>query len=104
MRSSIGCAVFGWPQYLGALDWGNAMSCGIGQAQAAGQAQVTGQPDQLPPMTAESARRLAALLAPQVMAMRIITAGTRYGARADIDSETEQNRPSLRIEPAAQRR
>jgi hypothetical protein len=50
------------------------MSSGIMQAQAIGQA------DQLPPMTAEAARRLAAILAPHLMAMRAVTAGTPYGA------------------------
>jgi hypothetical protein len=52
------------------------MSSGIMQAQAIGQA------DQLPPMTAEAARRLAAILAPHLMAMRAVTAGTSYGACA----------------------
>jgi hypothetical protein len=58
------------------------MSSGIMQAQAIGQASGTGQPDQLPPMTAEAARRLAAILAPHLMAMRAVTAGTPYGACA----------------------
>jgi hypothetical protein len=44
-------------------------------------ASVT-QPDQLPPMTAEAARRLAAELAPHLMAMRAVTAGTRYASCA----------------------
>jgi hypothetical protein len=52
------------------------MSSGIMQAQA------IEQPDQLPPMTAEAARRLAAILAPHLMAMRVVTAGTPYGACA----------------------
>ena len=85
--------MLGWARELGVLDWGNAMSSGIGQAQAVGQAQVTGQADQLPPITAESARRLAAILAPRVMAMRIVTAGTPYGACADIDPETAAQAP-----------
>jgi hypothetical protein len=55
------------------------MSSGITQAQAIGQA------DELPPMTAEAARRLAALLAPHLMAMRVVTAGTPYGACAGTD-------------------
>jgi hypothetical protein len=41
------------------------------------------QSDQLPPMTAESARRLAAVLAPHLLAMRAVTAGTRYAVCAD---------------------
>jgi hypothetical protein len=41
------------------------------------------QSDQLPPMTAESARRLAAELAPHLLAMRAVTAGTRYAVCAD---------------------
>jgi hypothetical protein len=36
-------------------------------------------------MTAEAARRLAATLAPHLMAMRVVTAGTRYGTRAGGD-------------------
>jgi hypothetical protein len=32
----------------------------------------------LPPMTPETARRLAALLAPHLVAMRAVTAGTQY--------------------------
>jgi hypothetical protein len=43
----------------------------------------------LPPMTAETARRLAAILAPHLVAMRAVTAGTRYegcvGGQADGD-------------------
>jgi hypothetical protein len=41
------------------------------------------QSDQLPPMTAESARELAAVLAPHLLAMRAVTAGTRYAVCAD---------------------
>lgn len=40
----------------------------------------------LPPMTPEAARRLAAILAPHLVAMRAVTAGTRYaecGVAAD---------------------
>jgi hypothetical protein len=67
------------------------MSSGIMQAQATEQAHATGQPsairqaEQPPPMTAEAARRLAAILAPHVMAIRAVTAGTRYGACAGSD-------------------
>jgi hypothetical protein len=32
----------------------------------------------LPPMTPEAARRLAAVLAPHLLAMRAVTAGTQY--------------------------
>jgi hypothetical protein len=56
------------------------MSTGIMQAQPIEQAQATAQPDQLPPMTAEAARHLAAALAPHLLAMRVVTAGTRFGA------------------------
>ncbi len=38
-------------------------------------------------MTAETARQLAALLAPHLMAMRAVTAGTRYGASAGPDAD-----------------
>ena len=34
--------------------------------------------DELPPMTPEAARRMAALLAPHVVAMRAVTSGTPY--------------------------
>lgn len=52
-------------------------------AHATGQVCATDLADQLPQMTAESARRLAAVLAPHLLAMRAVTAGTRYGACAD---------------------
>jgi hypothetical protein len=82
--------VLGWAQYPGILDWGKAMSSGIMQAEAVGQAQAAGQaitarPDQLPPMTTETARRLAVALAPHWRAMRVVTAGTPYGACAGPD-------------------
>jgi hypothetical protein len=32
----------------------------------------------LPPMTPETARRMAAILAPHLLAMRAVTSGTRY--------------------------
>ncbi len=73
---------------LGYQDRGHGMASGIGYAQATeqGQAneprQAAGQADQAPPMTAEAARRLAALLAPHLLAMRAVTAGTRFGACA----------------------
>jgi len=59
------------PRTWGVPDWGYAMYEGTAPAS------VT-QPDQLPPMTAEAARRLAAELAPHLVAMRAVTAGTRY--------------------------
>ena len=48
------------------------------------------QPDQLPPITAEAARRLAAELAPHMLAMRAVTAGTPYAtcAPAAVDAAT----------------
>jgi hypothetical protein len=55
------------------------------QAHATGQPSAAGQADQLAPMTAEAARRLAAILAPHLMAMRAVTAGTRYGTRASVN-------------------
>ena len=58
------------------------MSTGTMQAQASQQDHATAQPDQLPPMTAEAARPLAAALAPHWRAMRVVTAGTPYGACA----------------------
>jgi hypothetical protein len=58
------------------------MSSGIMQAQATEQAEATGLADQPPRMTAEAARQLAAILAPHLMAMRAVTAGTPYGARS----------------------
>ena len=39
----------------------------------------------LPPMTPETARRAAAILAPHLAAMRAVTAGTRYASRSDDD-------------------
>jgi hypothetical protein len=37
----------------------------------------------LPPLTPETARRLAAILAPHLVAMRAVTAGTRYAESGD---------------------
>jgi len=56
-------------------------------SHAAEQTQPIEQADQLPPMTAEAARRLAALLAPHLLAMRAVTAGTRYGTCAGADAD-----------------
>ena len=58
------------------------MSSGIMHAQAIEQAQAAEQPDQPPPMTAETARRLAVALAPHWLAMRVVMAGTPYGTPA----------------------
>jgi hypothetical protein len=51
--------------------------------QAAKTTEYHDQPDikpggDLSPMTPEAARRLAAILAPHLVAMRAVTAGTRY--------------------------
>jgi len=57
-------------------------------ASVAGQAEAadsTGQAGHGAPMTVETARRLAALLAPHLVAMRAVTAGTRYGACTGAD-------------------
>jgi hypothetical protein len=75
-----------------ALADGQVPATGPGQAIA--QAQATEQPDQLPPMTAESARRLAALLAPHLMAMRVVTAGTPYGANTEPAASAQLPPPS----------
>jgi hypothetical protein len=60
----------------------------VGLANVAGQADAgdssgTGHGA---PMTVETARRLAALLAPHLLAMRAVTAGTPYGACTGADS------------------
>jgi hypothetical protein len=56
-------------------------------ANVAGQAaDSTGQAGHGAPMTVETARRLAALLAPHLLAMRAVTAGTPYGACTGPDS------------------
>lgn len=39
------------------------------------------------PMTPEAARRLAAILAPHLVAMRAVTAGTRYADGCDSDDD-----------------
>jgi hypothetical protein len=57
----------------------------VDPAQASGQSCATAEADQLPPMTPEAARQLAAALAPHLLAMRMVTAGTRYGACATAD-------------------
>src|SRR5215469_5345056 len=68
------------------------------QSHAAGQSYAAAQPDQLPPMTAETARRLAAALAPHWLAMRVVTAGTPYGACAGPGPAASA---SAAIDPAA---
>jgi len=57
----------------------------IEQDHAIEHDHATEQPDQRPPMTAEAARRLAAALAPHWRAMRVVTAGTPYGANVRAD-------------------
>jgi hypothetical protein len=51
---------------------------GDGPAVQEGHPAVPGQASGLPSMTPETARHLAALLAPHLVAMRAVTAGTRY--------------------------
>ena len=41
----------------------------------------------LPPMTPEAARRLAATLAPHLVAMRAVTAGTQYAESGSADED-----------------
>jgi hypothetical protein len=41
---------------------------------------------ELPDMTPETAQQLAAMLAPHLLAMRAVTAGTRYEASAGVES------------------
>lgn len=53
------------------------MTIGLDQAPA----QVTDAGGQLPELTTEKARELAAVLAEHMLAMRAVTAGTRYGAQ-----------------------
>jgi hypothetical protein len=65
----------------------------IEHAPATGQLGAAGEGDQLPPMTAEAARRLAAVLAPHLLAMRMVTAGTRYGACAGADPAAAAQAP-----------
>ena len=61
------------------------MSSGTTESQAIQMAHAAARPDQLQPMTAEAARRLAAALAPHLRAMRAVTAGTPYGACSGTD-------------------
>ncbi len=65
------------------------------------QAQATQQADQLPPMTAEAARRLAAVLAPHLMAMRVVMAGTPYGACAGTDAAATSTVADGQLPPAS---
>jgi hypothetical protein len=71
------------PAHVSGLGQATAPAHASGLGQATAPAHANAQPDQLPPMTAESARRLAALLAPHLMAMRVVTAGTPYGAHTE---------------------
>jgi hypothetical protein len=66
------------------------MSSGIMQAQATEQAEATGLAQQPPRLTAEAARQLAAILAPHLIAMRAVTAGTPYGACSSADPEAAE--------------
>ena len=66
------------------------MSSGIMQAQATEQAEATGLAEQPPRLTAEAARQLAAILAPHLIAMRAVTAGTPYGACSSADPEAAE--------------
>lgn len=54
---------------------------------------------ELPPLTPETARQLAALLAPHLTAMRAVLAGTRYEFSADGESagDTPGVSPATRI-------
>lgn len=55
----------------------------------------------LPPMTPEAAGRLAAILAPHLMAMRAVTAGTRYGeSGASAADDVLGGRPTPPVSPA----
>jgi hypothetical protein len=64
---------------------GLIMTTGLDQAHAEERDQAGLDPvSDLPPMTPETARRLATILAPHFVAMRAITAGTRYEDSADI--------------------
>src|SRR3984893_1650306 len=73
------------------------MTTGLDQA-----CRITGKPGQarpepasaLPPMTPETARRLAAILAPHLAPMRAVTAGTRYDCGGE-DEAGQDVSPSL---------
>jgi hypothetical protein len=56
----------------------------------------------LPPMTPEAARRLAAILAPHLMAMRAVTAGTRYAESGGggVADDLLGGRPGPPVSPA----
>jgi hypothetical protein len=64
------------------------------------------QPDIMPggdisPMTPEVARRLAAILAPHLVAMRAVTAGTRYAlSGASAPDDVQGGRPAPPVSPA----
>ena len=57
--------------------------------------------EQAQPMTAEGARRLAAALAPHLLAMRVVTAGTRYGACAGTNPATADPAAAAQLPPAS---
>jgi hypothetical protein len=48
----------------------------------------------LPPMTPEAARRLAATLAPHLVAMRAVTAGTQYAESGGADEDLADGYPA----------
>jgi hypothetical protein len=69
-------------------------------------AEYHSHPDEMPgadpsPLTPEAARRLAAILAPHLVAMRAVTAGTRYSeSRADGAEDTPWDPAGPTISPA----
>ena len=73
----------------------------VDQAHAFDEAHPSGQPNQLPPMTPEAARRLAAVLAPHLLAMRVVTAGTRYGACAGTNRAATNPAAAAQLPPAS---
>ncbi len=57
--------------------------------------------EDLPPMTPETARRLAAELAPHLAAMRAVTVGTRYAdSGGDVSDDVFAARPGAPVSPA----
>jgi hypothetical protein len=56
----------------------------------------------LPPMTPEAARLLAAILAPHLVAMRAVTAGTRYAKCAAAADDGLGGRLAPPVSPATQ--
>jgi hypothetical protein len=54
----------------------------------------------LPPMTPETARHLAAILAPHLVAMRAVTAGTQYSVSGENDANDANDAISGGAAPA----